>query len=153
MHGGWTDKVSSTGPGRPTQSGAFAGGRGSREAERGERPDRGGRAGHAGKPPSDARGSGGRRYRNGFGGGTDPRPRPRNRPQPGQGPRCWATGAEYGGGRHNLKAAELRMQNGCRVFQVECFGWGRTRQKLRPHVCYRLPRVCYIYGGGLQGLD
>jgi len=79
MQGGRTEKVSSTGPGRPTQSGAFAGGRRSREAERGERPDRGGRAGHAGKPPSDARGSGGRRYQHGFGGGTDPRPRERDR--------------------------------------------------------------------------
>ena len=39
----------------------------------------GGRLGHAGKPPSDARDGGGRRYRHGSGGGTDPRPRERDR--------------------------------------------------------------------------
>jgi len=39
----------------------------------------GGRLGHAGKPPSDPRDGGGRRYRHGSGGGTDPRPRERDR--------------------------------------------------------------------------
>ena len=48
--------------------------------------------------------------------GTDPRPRPRERPQPGQEPHCGATGPPQRGGRHNLKAAELRKQNGCRVY-------------------------------------
>ena len=42
----------------------------------------GGRFGPAGKPPSDARDGGGRRYRHGCGGGTDPRPRESERPLP-----------------------------------------------------------------------
>lgn len=103
----------------------------------GGRPDRGGKVVDAGKPPSDARGSGGRRYQHGFGEGTDPRPKPRERPQPGQGPRCGATGASQGGGRHNLKAAELRKQNGCIVYHVECAEQDSARQKLRPRVLSR----------------
>lgn len=135
-----TDKVSSTGPGRPTQSGAFAGGRRSREAERGERLDRGGRAGHAGKPPSDARGSGGRRYQHGFGGGADPRPRPRERPEPEQGPRCCATGAFLGRRPSRRRAPQLessRTAEAERLLRLSDCGRrpGTARQKLGTGVC------------------
>ena len=62
------------------------------------------------------------------------------RPHPGQGPRCCATGVSQGGCRHNLKAAELRKQYGCRVYRVGCVVLRQCKTEATfPYPSLRLP--------------